>query len=229
MVIIDEADEMLNQGFLQQIKDILNSLPNTTQITLFSATMPDAILEIADTLMKNPQKLLVATEDVPVKCIKQFVVNIEENDKLLALTDLYDRISINQSIIFVNNKRKVDWLSSRMESNGFTISSIHAAMDKDTRESIMAQFRNGKTRVLISTDLLARGIDVHHVSVVINYDLPSNYENYIHRIGRAGRYGRKGLTINFVTPSDKEHQRGIEKLYGIEIEELPMDFETYLR
>lgn len=228
-VIIDEADEMLSQGFMQQIKDILSVLPNTVQIALFSATMPPAVVEIADTIMKNPTKLLVSAEDVPVKSIKQFIVNQAEDDKLCSLMDLYDRISINQSIIFVNNRRKVEWLSKKMESNGFTVSSIHASLEKDVRESIMSQFRNGKTRVLISTDLLARGIDVHHVSVVINFDLPTNYENYIHRIGRAGRYGRKGLTINFVTPNDKEHLRGIEKLYSIDIEELPMEFDKYLR
>lgn len=227
-VILDEADEMLSQGFKEQVHNILAILPKTVQIALFSATMAPEVLEIAETFMKDPFKLLVDVEDVPVQGIKQFIVEMEEDDKLGSLMDLYDRVSINQSIIFVNSKRKVEWLSKKMALNNFTISSIHSAMEKDQREAIMANFRNGKTRVLISTDLLARGIDVHHISIVVNYDLPSNYENYIHRIGRAGRYGRKGLTINFVTPNDGENLKGIERLYNIKIEELPEDFEKFL-
>tara|TARA_B110000908_G_scaffold113440_1_gene133086 strand:+ start:10627 stop:11781 length:1155 start_codon:yes stop_codon:yes gene_type:complete len=227
-VILDEADEMLSQGFTEQVHNILGVLPKTVQIALFSATMAPDVLEIAETFMKDPFKLLVDIEDVPVQSIKQFVINMEEDDKLGVLMDLYEQVSINQSIIFVNSKRKVEWLSKKMTLNNFTVSSIHSAMEKDQREGIMANFRNGKTRVLISTDLLARGIDVHHISIVVNYDIPSNYENYIHRIGRAGRYGRKGLTINFVTPTDGENLKGIETLYKIKIEELPEDFEKFL-
>jgi translation initiation factor 4A len=228
MVILDEADEMLSQGFKEQVHNILAILPKTVQIALFSATMAPDVLEIAETFMKDPLKLLIAIEDVPVQGIKQFIVELEEDDKLGVLMDLYERVSINQSIIFVNSKRKVEWLSKKMSLNNFTVSSIHSAMEKDQREGIMANFRNGKTRVLIATDLLSRGIDVHHISIVVNYDLPTNYENYIHRIGRAGRYGRKGLTINFITPNDGENLKGIETLYHIKIEELPDDFEKFL-
>lgn len=230
MVVIDEADEMLSQGFKEQVHNILNILPKKIQISLFSATMPPEVIEIADTFMKKPLKLLMDNDKIPLEGIKQFIVNMEEDDKIAALMDLYDSVSINQSMIFVNNKRKVDWLTKKMTTNGFVVSAIHAGMEKEQRENIMEEFRNGKSRILISTDLLARGIDIHHVSIVINYDISSDCENYIHRIGRAGRYGRKGLSINFIgNPSDRENLKSIEKYYKIQIEELPTDFEKYLR
>ena len=230
MIILDEADEMLSKGFKDQVYDILEILPKKIQIALFSATIPKEVLDVTETFMKPPfTKLLMNAENVPLQGIKQFIVNMEEEDKLGALMDLYDAVSINQSIIFINSKKKVEWLTKKMILNNFTVSSIHSAMDKDQRESIMTDFRNGKTRVLISTDLLARGIDVQHISIVVNYDIPSSYESYIHRIGRAGRYGRKGLTINFVSPSDRDSLKGIEKYYNISIDELPIDFEKFLR
>lgn len=128
-----------------------------------------------------------------------------------------------QAIIYCNTRRKVDFLTNKMSERDFTVSSMHGDMDQKSREMIMREFRSGSTRVLITTDLLARGIDVQQVSLVINYDLPATKENYIHRIGRSGRFGRKGVAINFVTSSDVEQLKEIEKHYNTQIEEMPME------
>jgi translation initiation factor 4A len=132
-------------------------------------------------------------------------------------------MTITQAIIYCNTRRKVNWLTDQMKQRDFTVSAMHGDMDQKDREVIMKEFRSGSTRVLITTDLLARGIDVHSVSLVINYDLPINRENYIHRIGRSGRFGRKGTAINFVTNEDEAQLQEIEQFYHTKVEELPMD------
>jgi len=142
---------------------------------------------------------------------------------LETLCDLYDTLSITQAVIFCNTRRKVDWLTENMHKRDFTVSAMHGDMEQRERDVIMRQFRTGSSRVLITTDLLARGIDVQQVSLVINYDLPSNRENYIHRIGRGGRFGRKGVAINFVTEDDKRTLKDIEQFYNTKIDEMPMN------
>jgi translation initiation factor 4A len=154
--------------------------------------------------------------------IKQFYVAIEREDwKLETLCDLYGTLTITQAIIYVNTRRKVDWLFEKMTSRDFTVSRVHGDMEQKLRDDIMKEFRSGSTRVLITTDLLARGIDVQQVSLVINYDLPTNRENYIHRIGRGGRFGRKGVAINFVTVEDLRTLKELEVFYHTSIEEMP--------
>jgi translation initiation factor 4A len=160
--------------------------------------------------------------------IKQFYVAVEEDFKLETLMDLYDSVSIAQSVIFCNSRRKVDWLAEQLNKKEFTVSFMHAEMQKGEREKVMATFRSGSSRVLITTDLLSRGIDVQHVSIVINFDLPSNRESYLHRIGRSGRYGRKGVAINFVTNRDVQTLKDLESFYHTQIDELPMDFAAHL-
>ncbi|ETO14154.1 hypothetical protein RFI_23213, partial [Reticulomyxa filosa] len=156
--------------------------------------------------------------------IKQYFVAVEKEDyKFATLCDLYETMTISQAIIYCNTRRKVSWLTDQMKQRDFTVSAMHGDMDQKDRELIMKEFRSGSTRVLITTDLLARGIDVHSVSLVINYDLPINRENYIHRIGRSGRFGRKGTAINFVTNEDESTLQDIEQFYHTKIEELPMD------
>lgn len=156
--------------------------------------------------------------------IKQYFVAVEKEDyKFATLCDLYETMTISQAIIYCNTRRKVNWLTDQMQQRDFTVSSMHGDMDQKDREMIMKEFRSGSTRVLITTDLLARGIDVHSVSLVINYDLPINNENYIHRIGRSGRFGRKGTAINFVTNEDEPQMLEVERFYHTKIEELPMD------
>ena len=228
VLVLDEADEMLSQGFSEQIYDIFKFLPKDIQVALFSATMPQEVLDITKKFMRNPTRILVKRDSLTLEGIKQFFVAVEEEHKLDTLMDLYESVSIAQSVIFVNTRRKVDWVAEQLNSNNHTVSSMHAEMPKGEREKVMAVFKSCSSRVLVTTDLVARGIDVHHVNIVINYDLPSNKENYLHRIGRGGRYGRKGVAINFVSQRDVELLREIEKHYSTTIEELPMDFAAYL-
>eukprot|EP01121_Diplochlamys_sp_Union-15-3_P022014 TRINITY_DN923_c0_g2_i1.p1 TRINITY_DN923_c0_g2~~TRINITY_DN923_c0_g2_i1.p1 ORF type:complete len:402 (+),score=81.81 TRINITY_DN923_c0_g2_i1:79-1284(+) len=227
--ILDEADEMLSMGFKDQIHDIFTLLPGDVQVGLFSATMPPDALEITNKFMNNPIKILVKQDEVTLEGIRQFYINVEREDwKLDTLVDLYSTISISQAVIFRNTKRKVDWLTDQLRAKEFEVSAIHGDASQRERDGIMNDFRTGTTRVLITTDLLARGIDVHQVSLVLNYDLPRNLENYIHRIGRSGRFGRKGVAINFVTKDDQTTLKELEKFYRTEIQPMPKNIADLL-
>lgn len=222
MFILDEADEMLSSGFKEQIYQIFTLLPPTTQVVLLSATMPRDVLEVTTKFMRNPVRILVKKDELTLEGIQQFYINVEEEQyKYDCLTDLYDSISVTQAVIFCNTRRKVEELTQKLRADSFTVSSIYSDLPQQERDVIMKEFRSGSSRILISTDLLARGIDVQQVSLVINYDLPTNKENYIHRIGRGGRFGRKGVAINFVTNEDVGAMRELEKFYSTQIEELP--------
>jgi len=222
--VLDEADEMLSRGFKDQIYDVFKFLPSKVQVGLFSATMPTEVLEITRHFMRDPVRILVKKDELTLEGIKQFYIGVEREDwKLETLCDLYETLTITQAIIYVNTRRKVDWLLENMTKRDFTVSALHGDMDQKGRELIMREFRSGSSRVLITTDLLARGIDVQQVSLVINYDLPTNRENYIHRIGRSGRFGRKGVAINFVTGDDVRNMREIEQFYNTTIEEMPIN------
>lgn len=224
LFIMDEADEMLSRGFKAQIYEVFKKLPSEVQVALFSATMPQDILDLTCKFMRDPRRILVKNDELTLEGIRQFYVAVEKEDwKLETLCDLYETLTITQAIIYCNTRRKVDFLTSKMSERDFTVSCMHGDMDQKNREMIMREFRSGSTRVLITTDLLARGIDVQQVSLVINYDLPATKENYIHRIGRSGRFGRKGVAINFITASDAEHMKEIEKHYNTQIEEMPME------
>jgi translation initiation factor 4A len=221
---LDEADEMLSRGFKDQIYDVFKFLPENVQVALFSATMPLDILEITNRFMRDPIRILVKRDELTLEGIKQFYIAVEREEwKLDTLCDLYETLTITQAIIYCNTRRKVDWLTAAMVEKDFTVSSMHGDMDQRERDIIMREFRSGSSRVLITTDLLARGIDVQQVSLVINYDLPTNRENYIHRIGRSGRFGRKGVAINFLTQGDVRYLRDIEQFYNTQIEEMPMN------
>jgi translation initiation factor 4A len=222
LFVLDEADEMLSRGFKDQIYDVFKYLPVTVQCAIFSATMPLDVLEVTDKFMRDPVRILVKRDELTLEGIKQFYIAIEREDwKLETLCDLYETLTITQAIIYCNTRRKVDWLTEQMQARDFTVSSMHGDMDQRERDLIMREFRSGSSRVLITTDLLARGIDVQQVSLVINYDLPTNRENYIHRIGRSGRFGRKGVAINFITQGDVRYMRDIEEFYNTQIEEMP--------
>ncbi|KAF2850835.1 P-loop containing nucleoside triphosphate hydrolase protein [Plenodomus tracheiphilus IPT5] len=174
--------------------------------------------------MRDPVRILVKKDELTLEGIKQFYIAVEKEDwKLDTLSDLYETVTITQAVIFCNTRRKVDWLTDKLTARDFTVSAMHGDMDQTQRDVIMKEFRSGSSRVLIATDLLARGIDVQQVSLVINYDLPANRENYIHRIGRGGRFGRKGVAINFVTADDVRMMREIEQFYSTQIEEMPMN------
>ena len=228
--ILDEADEMLSKhGFQDIVYDIFQELKKDVQVCLFSATMPQEVLELTEKFMKNPIKVIVKAEELTLEGIRQFYIAVDKEEyKFATLCDLYNDISITSSVIFCNTRRKVEWLTDNMKEKDFTVSATHGSLDSEERKQIIKDFRAGKSRVLITTDLLARGIDVQHVSIVINYDLPKNLENYLHRIGRSGRFGRKGLAINFVTNKDVNVLRDIEKFYNTQIDEMPAVLSTFL-
>jgi len=197
-------------------------LPGDVQVALFSATMPQEALELTEKFMNKPLRILVKQDEITLEGIRQFYINCEREPwKLDTLCDLYDTLNIAQAVIFVNTRKKVDWLTEELRSRDFTVSATHGDIDQDTRNVILSEFRTGSSRILITTDLLARGIDVHGVSLVINYDLPKNFEKYIHRIGRSGRFGRKGVAINLISTEDFKQMREIERYYNTKIEEMP--------
>jgi len=210
-------------------------------VCLISATLPHEILEMTSKFMTDPIRILVKRDELTLEGIKQFFVGVEREEwKFDTLCDLYDTLTITQAVIFCNTKRKVDWLTEKMREANFTVSSMHGDMPQKERDAIMKEFRAGQSRVLITTDVWARGIDVQQVSLVINYDLvsawhfvyhklplwllqPNNRELYIHRIGRSGRFGRKGVAINFVKQDDIRILRDIEQYYSTQIDEMPMN------
>jgi len=227
--LLDEADEMLSRGFKDQIYDIFTLLPSTTQVGLFSATMPADALDITTKFMRDPVRILVKRDELTLEGIKQFYINVQKEEwKMDTLIDLYDTLNITQAVIFCNTRRKVDELTNKMREKEFTVSSTHGDVGQKDRDIVLTEFRTGSSRVLITTDLLARGIDVHQVSLVINFDLPKNLENYIHRIGRSGRFGRKGVAINFVTEEDVRSLRELEQFYNTQIEEMPSNIAELL-
>lgn len=228
VIVLDEADEMLSQSFANQVYDIFRFVPRDVQLCLFSATMPPGVLELCGKFMRDPTRILIPQERQTLDGIKQFFVSLEDNDKLGALLDLYESVSIAQSVVFCNTRRRVEWLAARLSSEHHTVASLHSGMDAAERNAVMRGFKRGESRVLVTTDLVARGIDVQHVNYVINFDIPLNTENYLHRIGRSGRYGRRGVAINFVSPGEVDTLRDIERHYSTAVDELPEDFARFL-
>jgi len=191
-LIVDEADEMFSRGFKGQIYRIFKYLPKNCKIALFSATLPKEILEVIELFISDPVRILVKKEELTLEGIKQFYIPVEREEwKLEALYDIYRSIKAEQSIIYVSSRKKVEWLANKMKQNDFPVTYIHGEMEQSERTETMKNFRSGKSRFLITTDLLSRGIDIEKVNFVINYDLPQIKESYIHRIGRSGRFGKK--------------------------------------
>jgi translation initiation factor 4A len=224
-IILDEADQMLEDLFAEQIRTILdNKFPASTRLALFSATMPVNVLEVAEHYLNNPVRILLPADEVTLDGIKQYYVGLEREEwKLPVLLDLYQQIAVNQALIYVNKRQKAEWLAKQLAAQGFTLEYIHGEMEVADRKKRMEDFRSGQVRVLISTDLLARGIDVQQVSLVVNYELPVQRENYIHRIGRSGRYGKKGVAINLIYGGEMNSLKEIEKHYSTTVHELPDD------
>jgi translation initiation factor 4A len=225
LVIIDEADEMLSQGFKDQIYNIFQTFNNDIQVALFSATLPLNIYTITDQIMRNPVKISVAAEMLTLDGIKQYFVALNDDvEKYATLKDIYQSISLSQCIIYCNSVKRVADLYDAMMEDQFPVCCIHSSMEKGEREASLDQFRAGSARVLISSNVTARGIDVQQVSTVINFDLPRDAHTYLHRIGRSGRWGRKGTGINFITKRDTQTIRDIESYYKTQIDELPANF-----
>lgn len=224
-ILVDEADQMLEKRFREQLQCILElGFPETARCALFSATMNEEVIEFAESILQNPVRILIPPEQVNLKGLCQYKVEMPREDwKFDTLLDLYKNLNITQALIYCNRKQKAEWLAEKMTAAGYPITCIHGDLEIHDRMARMTAFRKGETRVLISTDLLARGIDVQQISLVINYELPPQYENYIHRIGRSARYGRKGTAINLICGDEANSMKEIEKYYDIPIGDLPND------
>jgi superfamily II DNA/RNA helicase len=233
IVVLDEADEMLSIGFKEKVYDILCKITANFQLCLLSATIPKNIRELMASLTRNPIEILLRNSEVSVQSIKQFFVDVEKEEyKFDVLLDLYKVISTSQTIIYCNTINKVEWLANKLKENDFPISWVHGEIDHEERNKVVNEFRNGHNRILLTTDLLARGIDIPEISLVINFDLPASKENYIHRIGRSGRFGRKGIAINFVKMDDESDMRNFNKIrnyFKIKIDFLPENIMEYLQ
>jgi superfamily II DNA/RNA helicase len=229
LLTFDEADEILSHGFKEDIHDIIQRVSEKTQICLFSATLPDEILELTEKFMNEPQKVLVKKEALTLEGIQQFFVNVKRNDwKYDVITDLYDTINVGQCIIYLNSKNKIEEIYDRLTKDNFPVGYITGDRSVQDRNEVMEQFRSGTLRILLSSDLLARGIDIQQLSLVINFDLPREKETYIHRIGRSGRYGRKGVAINMINDKEIDYLKQIESFYDTQINEMPQNIADYL-
>lgn len=230
--VMDEADDMLTDGITEKLDFIINKIPIGIQTILISATMNVNIFNISKRLLNDPIKILLKNSEVIVDLISQFYIDSETEElKFETLLDLYNIFSASQAIIFCNTIRKVDWLKENLEKQNFTITCIHSKMTQQERDNIVQEFRDGKTRLLLTTDLLARGIDIPLVNLVVNYDLPASKETYIHRIGRCGRFGKKGVAISMVKSDDQSDIKTLQKMkqiYQMDIKEMPNDIAKYI-
>ena len=225
LLILDEADEMLSSGFKEQVYNIFDLLPNNIQKALFSASMPPTINDLISKFVTNPIKIIVKSEQLTLEGIKQYFVSLENDAmKYETLKDLFSTFSVAQCIIYCNSVSRVSDLYEAMNNDGYPVCLIHSNLDKSTRQSNYDDFRRGKFRVLISSNVTARGIDIQQVSTVINFDIPKCVHSYLHRIGRSGRWGRKGIAINFITRRDYKQLKDIEQFYQTNINELPDDY-----
>ena len=225
ILVLDEADEMLSTGFKDSIHSIFHFMTVDLQVALFSATLPEEILELTNKFMREPVKITMEAEKLNLDCIAQYYVALRnDTDKYETLKELFSAISVSQCIIYCNSVQRVSQLYAAMIEDGFSVSCIHSSMDKTEREREFKHFRSGGSRVLISSDLTARGIDIQQVSIVINFDITKCVHKYLHRIGRSGRWGRKGVAINFVSKYDVDTMKRIERHYKINMKELPANF-----
>lgn len=227
LVILDEADEMLSSSFKDQVYSIFQYLSDDVQVGLYSATLPENIITIANRLMRNPVSICVKAEQLTLEGISQFYVAVDDDrQKYETLKHIFSYLPVSQCIIYCNSVKRVADLYEAMCEDDFPVCCIHSNMDKQTRDKSITDFRNGKSRVLISSNVTARGIDVQQVSVVINFDVAKCIHTYLHRIGRSGRWGRKGVGINFITRRDIPKLKEIESYYSTEIVEMPnnLDF-----
>ena len=222
LFVLDEADELLSKGFKDQIHDVFQHINCEAQIALFSATIPKEMINLTNKFMRDPIKIMLKPEELTLDCIQQYYIALRnDSDKYDTLKELFSLLQVKQTIIYVNNINRVNDLYDAMIKDGYPVCYIHSSMEKGAREEALQQFRIGKFRVLISSGITARGIDIQQVSIVINFDIIRDTNAYLHAIGRSGRYGRKGLAINFVTKQDIHIMRKIESHYKIDIKELP--------
>ncbi|RGP79789.1 ATP-dependent rna helicase eif4a [Fusarium longipes] len=221
MFVLDDADEVLARGFEEQIEDIFSLLPQSAQVIFVSATMPGDVLAIGAKFMRDFVRIIVKSEPL-IEGVKQFYIAAENEDsKLDILSHIYESMTSFQTIVFCSTRRKLEWLADKLTARGLAVSSMHGDMDAVHRCKIMEEFRSGSSRILMATDLLARGIDVQQVLLIVNIDLPSQPEKYMYRVGWGGRPSRKGVAINLATAHDMFMMREIEQYYGTHIEMMP--------
>lgn len=229
MFVMDEADEMLSRGFLEQVQKIFIKFDKDVQVALFSATLTNEVKKTIDLMIKDPVKIYIPLHEQTLDGIPQFYVELKDEQKIDVIKDLYSTLTIGTTIIFCNSIRTVEILSNKLISDNFAVSTIHGNMSQVEREEKLRLLRTGITRLLITTDILARGIDVQQLSMVVNYDLPHEPETYIHRIGRCGRFGRKGIAINLVNLKDSNKIGFIESHYETKINALPADLNKLVK
>jgi ATP-dependent RNA helicase DeaD len=217
-VVLDEADEMLDMGFLEDIELILSALPKDRQTSLFSATLPKRITDLATRYLRDPVRVQVEPEQVSVPLITQSYYEVVPRAKLEALTRILDLEDPSSAMIFCRTKIEVDEVTQALQGRGYAAEAIHGDLSQMMRDRVMARFRAGTATLLVATDVAARGLDVEHVSHVINYSMPGDTESYVHRIGRTGRAGRTGEAISLVTPRERRLLRWIERAVGQRLE-----------
>ncbi len=229
LVILDEADEMLSSGFKEQVYNIFQYFNNDIQVALFSATLPESIMPIVDKIMRNPIKISVKAEMLTLEGIGQYYIAVDDDrQKYATLKHLFSIAKLSCCIIYCNSVKRVVDLYEAMKEDEFPVCCIHSGMDHAARSHAFNQFRSGAMRVLISSNVTARGIDIQQVSVVINFDIPKCVHTYLHRIGRSGRWGRKGTGVNFVTRRDFAKMKEIESHYNTQINEMPANLGNIL-
>lgn len=222
MVVLDEADEMLDMGFREDMETILTDTPKERQTVMFSATMPKAIMDIAGNFQQDAEVIKVVRKELTVENIEQYYYEVRQKNKNEVLCRLIDVYNPRLSVVFCNTKHQVDELISELKGRGYFADGIHGDMKQAQRDRVMADFRSGKTEILIATDVAARGIDVDDVDVVFNYDLPQDEEYYVHRIGRTGRAGKQGLALSFVSGKEVYKLKDIEHYCKTKIKAKPI-------
>lgn len=230
ILVIDEADEMMSSGFKDQMYNIFQHLHNDIQVALFSATYSQELEELSKSFMQNPTQIRVKAEELTLQGIAQYYINLMDDvQKYETVKDIFESLTISQAIIYCNSTHRVDDLAEAMKTDNFPVEKIHGKMSEQERKDNYVKFKNGACRVLITSDLFARGIDVQQVSIVINFDIPKNEHTYLHRIGRSGRWGRKGIAINFQTKQDSDKLKRFSDYYHTEILEMPANFTEHLK
>lgn len=211
-LVLDEADEMLNMGFLEDIEKIIAQVPEERQTLLFSATMPAPIKKIGVHFMKNPETVMIKAKEMTADLIDQYYIRAKEYEKFDIMTRLFDVQTPELTIVFGRTKRRVDELARGLEARGYKAEGIHGDLSQQKRMSVLRDFKNGKLDILVATDVAARGLDITGVTHVYNYDIPQDPESYVHRIGRTGRAGKDGISVTFVTPNEMGYLHTIEEL-----------------